>query len=268
MSFLSATKKSIDGNILVTEQSGQDLNDYPVELVFDSNSSIWNSVSSDGSDIRFKDTNGNLLSHYIESFNFGGQSAVIYMNAPFLEANETTGFNMLFGDGVNEVSSNPMETFGVWDNGDFFTSVASAGWIIEQSNSNDWSVTYEDYEDSFEGKEVHLASEGGYSRSGFNHAIIENVNFDNITLMTFDATTRWANRANATIRTNGVEAWDEGGSFTNVFPDQTVDLTSVNGTGDFELRQDVITSNYDFHFAVNDLIVRNFVTPEPTAVVI
>ena len=76
--------------ITITEQSGSNLTDYQVLIELDNTNFNFSHTRSDGGDIRFTDTAGNLLSYWIESYDVSTQTGKIWVKVPSIPANSST----------------------------------------------------------------------------------------------------------------------------------------------------------------------------------
>ncbi len=58
---------------------------------------FWANVKSDGSDIRFRDQNGNDLRCFMDKWDYAGNNAIIYVRLLSLGASDSAGLDMLYG---------------------------------------------------------------------------------------------------------------------------------------------------------------------------
>jgi len=107
--------------ITITEQSGENLTDYQVCIELDSSNFDFSHAQSDGSDIRFADENGGLLSHWIESWDVDSEQARVWVKIPSLSANSEREIYMYYGNTDLESGSNGEKVF------DFFDDFAEPG---------------------------------------------------------------------------------------------------------------------------------------------
>jgi len=113
--------------ITITEQSGSSLIDYQVLIELNSTNFNFSHTRSDGGDIRFTDTAGNLLPYWIESYDASAQTAKIFVKVPSLPANATIVIYMYYGNSSVFSESDGEATFEFFDDfenpiiGDFAT---------------------------------------------------------------------------------------------------------------------------------------------------
>lgn len=112
-------------DISIIEQSGQDLNNYQVMINLDSSNFNFSHAASDGSDIRIYDLSGNMLSFWIEKWDYINQEAIVWVKVPNLQANSTVVLNMTYGDSTALPASDGDSTFELFD--DFKNSNVSNG---------------------------------------------------------------------------------------------------------------------------------------------
>ena len=105
--------------ILITENSGSDLSDYPVRIDLNSsNFDSWDKVNPDGSDIRFTDDQGNPLSYWVEKFDSVNQEAIIWVKIPILQANSQITIYMYYGNPNALSEANGDDVFSFFDDFD------------------------------------------------------------------------------------------------------------------------------------------------------
>ena len=121
--------------ITITEQSGVSLTDYQVKIVLNStNFDSWDKVNSDGSDIRFTDSDGTtLLDYWIEEWDYTGQTATIWVKVPYIPASNTATIYMYYGNPSATSESNVDEVWG----GSVF-----AFYDFESGTATDWVGGY------------------------------------------------------------------------------------------------------------------------------
>ncbi len=100
--------------ITVSENSGSILTAYQV-LVQLSSSNFPTNARSDGADIRFTDATNNELSYWIESWDYAGRSAKIWIKVPNIPASAATTIRMYYGNPSAGSSSNGDATFELYD---------------------------------------------------------------------------------------------------------------------------------------------------------
>jgi hypothetical protein len=85
--------------ITITNSTANSLTDYQVKISIDSSkATFWANVKSDGGDIRFKDLNNNLIFYWVESFDYTGKTASIWVKVPSIPASGSTKVYLDFGD--------------------------------------------------------------------------------------------------------------------------------------------------------------------------
>ena len=85
--------------IRITERTGGDLVDYTVRIVLDSTNFDFSRAKSDGSDIRFLDSdNTTLLDYWIEKWDPVSQEAIVWVKIPLLPGGATKTIYMLYGN--------------------------------------------------------------------------------------------------------------------------------------------------------------------------
>ncbi len=82
--------------INITYSGTTTLYDYQIEVVLDSNFN-WNHVSSDAKDIRFVDSNNQLLPYWIEYWNYSQKEAIIWVKLSEIKPGTTTIY-MYYGN--------------------------------------------------------------------------------------------------------------------------------------------------------------------------
>ncbi len=107
--------------ITVTNNAAVDLTDYQVMVILDSNNfQGWPYLQSDGSDIRFTDSDGStIIPHWIEVFNYAGRYAVIWVKVPRIPASGSTTIYMYYGNQGASSTSDGRAVFEFFD--DFYT---------------------------------------------------------------------------------------------------------------------------------------------------
>lgn len=100
--------------ITVSENSGSTLMAYQV-LVQLSSSNFPTNARSDGADIRFTDASNNELSYWIESWDYAGRSAKIWVKVPNIPASAATTIRLYYGNPSAGSSSSGDATFDLYD---------------------------------------------------------------------------------------------------------------------------------------------------------
>ena len=112
--------------IYVEERSGNWLTDYQILVTLDRNFN-WSAVKNDGSDIRFVDIRGNVLSYWIEEWNYGS-SAKIWVKIPNIHANSRVTIYMYYGNSTASSLSDGKSTFIFFDHFDSYSSHLYTVW--------------------------------------------------------------------------------------------------------------------------------------------
>jgi len=99
--------------------STQDLRDYQVKIVLNSNNFPLEKCKPDGSDIRFRDETGQSLPYWIESWS--ANEAIIWCKVPFIPANRIKDIWIIYGNPSSSDASNGEATFDLFD--DFRTPI-------------------------------------------------------------------------------------------------------------------------------------------------
>ncbi len=114
----------------VTNNSGYPLTQYQTAVtITPSLTSFWANVSSDGSDIRFRDQNANDLPCFIDKWNYAGSIAVIYVKLISLGSSASAELDLFYGSSGYPNLISGARTFDFYDD---FTSATL--------NNNLWSA--------------------------------------------------------------------------------------------------------------------------------
>ncbi len=98
--------------ITITEQSGQDLTDYQVQITLDTASLISSGkMRSDCGDIRFYDENNNELPYWIEDGTCNSANTKIWVKVPYIPASSSTTIYLYYGNPDATSHSNITSTF-------------------------------------------------------------------------------------------------------------------------------------------------------------
>jgi len=100
--------------ISIKENSGTALTDYQV-LIELKGEDFPNEAKSDGADIRFTDSSGNELNYWIESWDYAGKSARIWVKIPSISARTTVIIRIYYGNPKSNSSGNGDATFDFFD---------------------------------------------------------------------------------------------------------------------------------------------------------
>ncbi len=123
--------------ISIKENSGTTLTDYQV-LIELKGADFPLEVKSDGADIRFTDSKGNELNHWIESWDYSGKSGNVWVKLPSIPAGSSMVIRMNNGNPSASDVSNGEKTFEFFD--DFFgTSLNGSKW--QTSIGGDGAIT-------------------------------------------------------------------------------------------------------------------------------
>jgi len=109
--------------------STQNLRDYPVKIVLNSNNFPLEKCKSDGSDIRLRDETGAILPYWIQSWS--ADEAVIWSKIPFIPANRIKDVWIIYGNPAATSLSNGCATFDFFDD---FSSFYSSNVYFELSD--------------------------------------------------------------------------------------------------------------------------------------
>jgi hypothetical protein len=107
--------------IIITENAGKILKDYPVPVRLNSSNFNFSKAKSDGSDIRFYSDN-KTINYWIETWNSKNEEAVIWVKVPALPANGNSLILMKYGNAGVVAASNGKKTFDLFDGFDDSTS--------------------------------------------------------------------------------------------------------------------------------------------------
>jgi len=109
------------------------LSGYQVRLVLDgAEVDFWNGVESDGRSVRIADEDGvTLIDHFVDSFDYGGMSAVLYAEVPAIPGSGAKTLYLYFGNTSAASTSSGAGTFFFYD--DF--EAGDLGWQTYASGS-------------------------------------------------------------------------------------------------------------------------------------
>lgn len=108
--------------ISIKENSGTSLTDYQV-LIELKGADFPGEAKSDGADVRFTDSKGNELNYWIESWDYAGKSAKVWVKVPSIPADSTTVIRIYYGNPSAGAMSERDEVFEFFD--DFDTNTLS-----------------------------------------------------------------------------------------------------------------------------------------------
>ena len=122
--------------ITITENSGNDLTDYQMKMIIDYDADM----QPDYDDLRFVDSEGNLLDYWIETSN--PANAVIWVKIPSIPESSTTTVYMYYGNALASSVSDGVVTFDWFD--DFAGAHTITDYTIEDvGNTNtpsNWAI--------------------------------------------------------------------------------------------------------------------------------
>ncbi len=132
--------------VITISNTGAALSDYQFKITLDSaDTSFWSHVKSDGGDIRFYD-DSTELAYWVESFNYAGKSAIVWVKLPSVPALSTKKIYLYFGNSSLTTLSNYDNVFtkdysesglaGLWH------MDAGAGNTVVDASGNANSGTY------------------------------------------------------------------------------------------------------------------------------
>lgn len=125
-------------DIIVTEISGQSLENYPVLINLNSSNFEFSKAQSDGSDIRFY-SDSKKLKYWIETWDSESEEARIWVKIPSLPAKDEDVIFMKYGNSKAEDESRGKDTFDFFD--DFGDSTFSGlKWNTENTGGGEVKV--------------------------------------------------------------------------------------------------------------------------------
>ncbi len=117
--------------IVITENAGESLTDYPVSVVLNSSNFDFSKAQNDGSDIRFF-SESKKLNYWIEAWNYKDEEAVIWVRVPSIPANGTNIILIKYGNPEATDASSGKNTFDFFDDFNDRTS-SELKWDIESA---------------------------------------------------------------------------------------------------------------------------------------
>jgi hypothetical protein len=132
--------------ISIKENSGTTLTDYQV-LIELKGADFPVEAKSDGADVRFTDSKGNELNYWIESWDYSGKSAKVWVKIPSISAGSSTVIRMHYGNSGASVISNGDKVFDFFDDFEYSDAVTNHGWgntdtrCVLQTTSTDWATS-------------------------------------------------------------------------------------------------------------------------------
>jgi len=101
--------------VTVTNSTGSELTNHQVKIELTSSNFVFLDSTMDGHDIRVRDSNGSTnLSYWIESWNYVGETATIWVKIPTIPTSGKTIY-LEYGDGDLPAASNGSNTFDFFD---------------------------------------------------------------------------------------------------------------------------------------------------------
>lgn len=119
----------------IKENSGKDLTNYQIQVLLDPSNFDFSKAKTDGADIRFS-RNDQQLSHWIEEWDAGSESAIIWIKVPFIPSNGMTDVTMHYGNPAAIDISSGGSTFDFFD--DFIGTRLS--WRSETNGGGDIDI--------------------------------------------------------------------------------------------------------------------------------
>jgi len=119
--------------------NSENLTDYQILVTLDNTNFDFTKANSDGSDIRFTDSDGvTILNHWIEEWDNINQIAKIWVKVPSILSGSTTNIYMYYGNNAAIDASNGDEVFEFFDDFDG-NELDTNKWAIK--GSPDYSVS-------------------------------------------------------------------------------------------------------------------------------
>ena len=100
-------------HIIQIRGADEDLRDYQVKIELNKNNFPLEKCKPDGSDIRFRDDNGQALPYWIESWT--SEEAIVWCKIPFIPAKEEKIISIIYGNPAASSESNGNATFEFFD---------------------------------------------------------------------------------------------------------------------------------------------------------
>jgi len=145
--------------VTITEKSGNNLTDYQIKVELNSSNFDFSKAKSDGSDIRFTDSDGvTLLSYWIESWDSTNEEAIIWVKVPSIPASNSAYIYMYYGNSSAEDASSGSDTFQIFDD---FEDGSTSGWSSSNSYTT-FSISTDAGYNSAHGLNVHVDNSGSY----------------------------------------------------------------------------------------------------------
>ncbi|RLE61251.1 MAG: hypothetical protein DRJ35_01030 [Thermoprotei archaeon] len=266
--------------IVIQENSGTALTNYPVKIILDSSNFDFSKANSDGADIRFTaDDKLTLLSYWIEKWDPVAQTAVIWVKVPSIPADSQVSIYMYYGNPSAASISDPHNVFTFYDD----VESGQDGWTVIDEYNGLWHITSRrSHSGSYSwwyGDENLGTYNVGLTRgaiispsvslNGLQGAILE--------FWTWWQVERWYggiyDRMQVWISTDGGNTWKllwQRGSNTDslsYWHVESIDISSyINNNILIKFRFDSVDGLYNNYegWYIDDIIIRNYVSPEPT----
>jgi len=115
--------------------NSNNLIDYQVKIILNSDNFNFNHAKDDGSDIAFADSNGtSVLYHWKEKWDKNNQEAILWVKVPSIPASSTKTIYLYYGNSEAEDSSDGDNTFDFFD--DFIDTIDTNKWNIKGNSDN------------------------------------------------------------------------------------------------------------------------------------
>ncbi len=122
--------------IEVYEQSGKSLTNYPVKIVLDTSNFDFSKAKPGGGDLRFTASDGKTqLSYWIESWS--SSKAVVWVKVPEIPANSNVTIYMYYGNPKAENAGDPKAVFTFYDD----VEAGEDGWKVVSELKGLWHIT-------------------------------------------------------------------------------------------------------------------------------
>ena len=114
------------------------LTNYQVRIDLTSSNFDFSKANSDGSDIRFTDSDGTtLIDFWIEKWDSSGQTATLWAEVPSVPASSSKDIYMYYGNSGATSASNIVDTFVF---GDDFNDNDISDWTDDGKTSDSWTA--------------------------------------------------------------------------------------------------------------------------------
>jgi len=286
--------------ITITENAGVSLENYTVKITLDSANFDFSKAKPDGSDIRFALDDGvTLIPYWIQLWDSVGQQAIVWVKVPSIPAGGTVTIYMYYGNPAAESQSNIRETFvfgedleydydgdGDVDNDDLLL----AGWRIVSELRGLWHVAQPNTCNSpthswYYGRDPPNCDYNVGTTRG--HIVTPNIDLTGITIgAMLIFYTRWRHESwpsgsydsmDVDVSVDGGVSWNnlwhrdcnEGPPFYDWHYEE-IDISAyVNNVVLIRFRFDSKDPWYNDYegWHVDNVIIRYYVSPEPTATV-